>query len=268
MTRHTVRRFIAGSLACVTLAGVGVLGARGASADEPSPAPVVTAEPTVIAEPTVTAEPTVAPAPQPTAPTIDFPLRPGDKGALIDVLHDRLTWLGASISGVEVRGRSYGPSTQRALTAMQKKFWLPIDRYVTRKTWDRIKSISGTIGALPKACTSEDSICISTGQKLVRWVVNGKVALSADARFGMPETATAKGTFSVTRKSRNHVSSLYRTAMPFSLFFHGGQAVHYSAYFKRDGYYGASHGCVNLRDLAKAGLLFNRAQIGTRVHVY
>ena len=264
MNAQAIRTCIAGSLACIAFAGLGVLGARGASADESSPAPEVTAAPSV---PPATPSATSPTAP-PVAPPVDFPLRPDDQGPLIGVLHDRLEWLGYPLARSETRRQVYGPTTQRALTALQQKFWLPMDHYVTRKTWDRIKAIAGPIGELPQACTSENSICISTEQKLVRWVAGGKVALSADARFGMPETATARGTFSVTRKSRNHVSSLYRTAMPFSLFFHGGQAVHYSAYFHRDGYYGASHGCVNLRDLAKAEWLFNRAQIGTRVHVY
>ncbi len=252
MGRRTLRRVIAGSLGAASLAVLLTISAATASADEPNPMPSPTATPSVA----------------PSAPTVDFPLRPGDQGALITVLHDRLEWLGYSIPRDEILDGAYGPSTQRALTALQKKFWLPIDRYVTRKTWDRIRAISGPVDVLPKACMGEESICISTEQKLVRWVSNGKVALSADARFGMPQTATARGTFSVTRKSRDHVSSLYRTAMPFSLFFHGGQAVHYSAYFKRDGYYGASHGCVNLRDYAKAQQLFDNASVGTRVHVY
>jgi hypothetical protein len=252
MAKLTLPRFIAGGLAVAFLTALLTTSAATASANEPIPTPSTTA----------------APSTPPVSPAVEFPLRPGDQGALINVLHDRLTWLGYSLSSDEVIDQTYGLSTQRALTALQKKFWLPIDRYVTRKSWDRIKGIAGPIGQLPKACTSKESICISTKQKLVRWVSGGKVAMSADARFGMPETATARGTFSVTRKSRDHVSSLYRTAMPFSLFFHGGQAVHYSAFFKRDGYYGASHGCVNLRDLGKAESLFDRAQIGTRVHVY
>lgn len=252
MANRALSRVIAGGLAGASLAALLLMGAATATADESNPSA------------STTATPSAAPA----SPAVEFPLRPGDEGALIAVLHDRLQWLGYSLSKNEVTGQTYGPSTQRALTALQQKFWLPMDRYVTQKSWDRIRGIAGPIGKLPQACTSKESICISTKQKLVRWVSNGKVEMSADARFGMPETATARGTFSVARKSRNHVSSLYRTAMPYSLFFHGGQAVHYSAYFKRDGYYGASHGCVNLRDLGKAASLFNRAQIGTRVHVY
>ncbi|CAB4931060.1 MAG: L,D-transpeptidase family protein [Actinobacteria bacterium] len=257
MADIAVRRLLAGSVAVLMLVGCAVIGAGTAKADEPTPVPSASAP---------AAAPTSTPAPAP-AP-VDFPLRPGDQGPMIGVLQDRLEWLGSSIARNELSTNTYGPSTQQALTALQRKFWLPIDRYVTRKTWDRIKAIAGPIGALPKDCTGEDTICISTEQKLVRWVTDGKVVLSADARFGMPQTATARGTFAVTRKSRDHVSSLYRTAMPFALFFHGGQAVHYSAYFKRDGYYGASHGCVNLRDYAKAEQLYDSASVGTRVHVY
>ena len=87
-------------------------------------------------------------------------------------------------------------------------------------------------------------------------------------RFGGYPYATREGTFRVHMKSRDHTSSLYRTWMPFALFFSGGQAVHYSPYFARDGYNGASHGCVNLRDFAGARTLFDRVPLGTRVYVY
>lgn len=256
MTHRPVPRLFASLvIGCLALAGaasISVATSDSSLADEPSPAASISVP---SAEP-----PGAAPA--------DFPLRPGDQGALIKVLQKRLSWLGYSIAPRETRSATYGASTQRALSVLQKKFWLPADRYVTKKTWDRIRVLAGPIGQLPKACTLEDSICVSTEQKLVRWVVGGRVRMTADARFGIEGQSTARGTFAVTRKSRDHVSTLYRTAMPFSLFFHGGQAVHYSSYFKRDGYYGASHGCVNMRDLAKAKMLFNSARVGTRVHVY
>ena len=50
-------------------------------------------------------------------------------------------------------------------------------------------------------------------------------------------------------------------------FFSGGEAVHFSPYFKRDGYNGHSHGCVNVRDWNKQTLIFNSAPIGTKVVV-
>lgn len=241
--RRLITRAVTGALMTTVMLGLIVAGASTSSADESTPTPTTT-----------------TPA--------SFPLRPGDQGPMIEVLHERLAWLGYPIADSEDASGTYGPSTARALTNLEKKFWLPADGYVTHQTWSRIRTLTGPIGVLPKACTSADSICISVEQKLVRWVANGKVAMITDARFGLPGAATARGTFRVTRKSREHVSSLYRTAMPFSMFFHGGQAVHYSAYFKRDGYYGASRGCVNLRDIAKAKWVFNRVQVGNRVHVY
>jgi lipoprotein-anchoring transpeptidase ErfK/SrfK len=56
--------------------------------------------------------------------------------------------------------------------------------------------------------------------------------------------------------------------MPFAMFFSGGQAVHYSPFFARDGYYGGSHGCIGLRDITAARLLFDRIPMGTKVYVY
>ena len=68
------------------------------------------------------------------------------------------------------------------------------------------------------------------------------------SRFGSDELPTREGAFSVYRKSRDHVSTLYDSSMPFAMFFSGGQAVHYSSDFAAVGYDGASHGCVNVRD--------------------
>ena len=69
-------------------------------------------------------------------------------------------------------------------------------------------------------------------------------------RFGSSYTPTREGLFHVGWKSRDHVSKLYDSAMPFAMFFSGGQAVHYSSDFAAQGYSGASHGCVNVRDRA------------------
>jgi len=56
--------------------------------------------------------------------------------------------------------------------------------------------------------------------------------------------------------------------MPYSMFFSGGQAIHYSSDFARRGYSGASHGCVNTRDYSRMRLLYNRTPVGTRVYIY
>ena len=49
-------------------------------------------------------------------------------------------------------------------------------------------------------------------------------------------TPTREGLFHVGWKSRDHVSKLYDSAMPFAMFFSGGQAVHYSSDFAARGY--------------------------------
>ena len=68
--------------------------------------------------------------------------------------------------------------------------------------------------------------------------------------------------------SRDHVSSLYDTSMPFAMFFSGGQAVHYSPDFAAVGYAGASHGCVNIRDHAAIAAIYDQVSIGDRVVVH
>ena len=56
--------------------------------------------------------------------------------------------------------------------------------------------------------------------------------------------------------------------MPYAMFFSGGQAVHYSPDFAARGYSGASHGCVNVRNLGGIQALFASAQVGDKVIVY
>ena len=99
-------------------------------------------------------------------------------------------------------------------------------------------------------------------------MVDGKARLRMDVRFGSVRTPTREGWFSVGWKSRHHVSSIYDTAMPYAMFFSGGQAVHYSADFAARGYNGASHGCVNVRNLPGIQTLFAQVRVGDKVIVY
>ncbi|NHB85393.1 L,D-transpeptidase [Tessaracoccus sp. HDW20] len=112
------------------------------------------------------------------------------------------------------------------------------------------------------------AFCISKNQRKMAWVVNGKVDTVLDVRFGSELTPTRNGAFQVNWKSRNHVSSLYHTAMPYAMFFSGGQAIHYSPDFAARGYNGASHGCVNVRNKAALARLFDLAKVGDKVIVY
>jgi lipoprotein-anchoring transpeptidase ErfK/SrfK len=111
-------------------------------------------------------------------------------------------------------------------------------------------------------------LCINKKTRKLVYLVNGKPIQVMDVRFGSSRTPTRNGVFKVYRKSKNHVSSLYHSKMPYAMFFSGGQAVHYSSDFKARGYNGASHGCVNVRDKKKVAWVFARVHVGDRVVVY
>jgi len=137
---------------------------------------------------------------------------------------------------------------------------------------------SAKTGRVPKMPDLVDERCMTSGMVLcvdkaptdrkVRLLVDGKIKMTLDARFGASATPSREGVFSVYFKSADHWSTLYNTSMPYAMFFSGGQAVHYSPDFAARGYNGASHGCINTRDRAAISKLFNLVKIGTKVVVY
>lgn len=197
-----------------------------------------------------------------------LPLREGATGVRVRHVQQRLEWLGYDILDTNLTNQRMGLSTVAAVRKFQSKVGFRPTGVVGPGTYELLDTIAGPVGKLPRACTEERSICIDKTQRLVRYVDKGTVRLTLDARFGMVGVETREGAFRVNRRSRDHTSTLYRTWMPFALFFSGGQAVHYSPYFARDGYSGASHGCVNLRDMKAAEWLFDHVGLGTRVYVY
>lgn len=207
-------------------------------------------------------------APKPVAPPAGkttFPLVAGDRGALVAGVQQRLVWLGYPVKVTRVMDRT----TLAAVKKFRVKFFLGSTPTVTQKVFRKLDRLTSTKGVLPAACrTSGLVLCISKSEKSLRLVRAGTVLLTTDARFGGEGHPTREGVFHVFAKSRDHTSTLYRTWMPYAMFFSGGQAVHYSPYFHADGYYGASHGCVNLRTISIARSLFDRVPVGTRVVVY
>jgi lipoprotein-anchoring transpeptidase ErfK/SrfK len=121
---------------------------------------------------------------------------------------------------------------------------------------------------LDQRCLTGRALCIDKSSNRLTWVVDGSPRLELAVRFGSELTPTREGAFSVNSKSRDHVSSLYDTPMPYAMFFSGGQAVHYSPDFAANGYNGASHGCVNVRDKGAVAGLFGEVSIGDKVIVY
>ncbi|MFE0625456.1 peptidoglycan-binding protein [Streptomyces sp. NPDC058864] len=202
----------------------------------------------------------------------------GSSSAKVRELQARLKQLG--LFGRNPTGY-YGDVTVSAVRAFQSRYKLPASGNVTDRTWAKLRSVtrqpkhdamypptSNPVAKLDARCMTGRVLCVSKTSRTLAWVVNGKVVSAMDVRFGSQYTPTREGTFSVFAKSRNHVSTIYHTPMPYAMFFSGGQAVHYSADFAARGYAGASHGCVNVRDRAKISALFDQVRIGDKVVVY
>ena len=206
----------------------------------------------------------------------------GDDSDDVRDLQARLTqiaWFSGAPTGY------YGDVTASAVSGFQAKREIPVTGEVDQRTMDRLvamtreptedellgvvpQPVGNTAGALDPRCETGRVLCIDKTTSTLRWVVDGAVQRTMDTRFGAEYTPTREGTFSVEWKSRDHVSSLYDSPMPFAMFFSGGQAVHYSSDFAARGYDGASHGCVNIRDHDGIAALFDQVAVGDAVVVY
>ena len=176
----------------------------------------------------------------------------------------------------------YGTTTRSAVKKFQKSKGIPQLGYLDQNTLDQLTKVTHEptqTELFPPApvvngkkldarCATGVVLCIDKSTRKLRYVVDGVVKMQLDVRFGAVKTATREGSFTVGWKSRNHVSKLYDSAMPYAMFFSGGQAVHYSSDFAARGYNGASHGCVNVRDLGKIKVLFGQIKVGDKVIVY
>lgn len=208
-------------------------------------------------------------------------LAAGNKGDAVKDAQARLkqiAWYDALIDG------TYGDDTVAAVEGFQAKRGIPVTGEMDRRTLDRLVAMTreptsdelNNVAPTPTSegmtlddrCLTGRVVCISKKQRKLAWVVDGEIRLAMDVRFGSELTPTRNGAFAVNWKSRNHVSSLYDTAMPYALFFSGGQAVHFSADFKARGYNGSSHGCVNVRNKGAVSALFDETAVGDKVIVY
>ncbi|MFE2290134.1 L,D-transpeptidase family protein [Streptomyces sp. NPDC059452] len=234
------------------------------------------------------AEPTTAPpsspapsspAPQPsTAPPPQVLMRTGSEGAQVRELQARLRQTGHF-------GRTptgyYGQVTAEAVRSFQAERGTERTGSTDAVTWRKLLAMTRTptadeldppterpVAEPDKRCLTGRVLCISKKSRTLAWMIDGRVVSAMDVRFGSEYTPTREGEFPVFWKSRDHVSTLYDTPMPYALFFSGGQAVHYSADFAANGYGGASHGCVNVRDKEKAAALFDQVKNNDKVVIY
>jgi peptidoglycan hydrolase-like protein with peptidoglycan-binding domain len=249
------------------------------SLDEPSRAGAVEEPGRPDPTPAITPAPAPEPPPEPELRPGPRLLGNGDEGDQVRDLQARLRqidWFEGDVTGF------YGEVTVAAVRGFQAKREIPVTGEVDRRTRDRLHGMTttpsaaelanqlggNTPGALDPRCATGRTICADKSTGTLRWVVDGRVLKTVDARFGGSATPTREGLFHVGYKSRDHVSSLYDTSMPFAMFFSGGQAVHYSPDFASVGYGGASHGCVNVRDHDAIAWLFDQVRVGDRVVVY
>ena len=204
-------------------------------------------------------------------------LQRGDSGMWVRQVQARLKqvrWYDGMVTG------RFGGSTVTAVEGFQAKRRIPVTGQVDRRTLSRLTAMTRKPTrselfnivpagpALDPRCATGRAMCVDKTSRSLRWVVDGVVLKTVEVRFGSDELPTREGAFAVFRKSRDHVSSLYGTSMPFAMFFSGGQAVHYSPDFAANGYNGASHGCVNVRDRAAVEWLFDQVRIGDKVIVH
>ncbi|CAL9560317.1 L,D-transpeptidase family protein [Streptomyces sp. enrichment culture] len=202
----------------------------------------------------------------------------GDTGRDVRELQARLRqveWLVDGPTG------TYDDLTERAVRGFQGKRGLPRTGRTDTVTWRRLLGMSHEpgrwelylMGGQPAAapdprCTTGRVLCVSKSSRTLRWMIDGRTVSTMSVRFGSQYTPTREGVFHVYWKSRHHVSTLYDSAMPYAMFFSGGQAVHYSYDFAARGYAGASHGCVNVRDEAAIADLYAQVRNGDKVVVY
>jgi peptidoglycan hydrolase-like protein with peptidoglycan-binding domain len=203
-------------------------------------------------------------------------LRPGDDGDDVRDLQARLrqiAWYFGTVDG------TYGDETAEAVRGFQAKRGIAVTGVVDQRTLDRLHAMTydpsrdqlglhNIPGPMDARCLTGRVLCVDKTSRTLRWVIDGQVQRTFDVRFGSAYTPTREGVFHVGYKSRDHVSKLYGSSMPFAMFFSGGQAVHYSSDFASVGYAGASHGCVNVRDYDGIAWLFDQVAVGDTVVVY
>ena len=113
-------------------------------------------------------------------------------------------------------------------------------------------SLAFVLFALP-VFASDIYILVDISDQSMAVRVDGQLKHTFDVSTGRKGYTTPTGAYGVTRMYRKYHSKKYDGApMPYSIFFHGGYAIHGTTDLKRLGRI-ASHGCVRLHpDNAKA----------------
>lgn len=102
-------------------------------------------------------------------------------------------------------------------------------------------SAAETAGVPGTPCSARARACVDLDSDQAWLIRNGRVSYGpVPIAHGRPGYETPAGTFRVSFHSRHHVSSIYGSSMPWSVFFNRGIAFH------QGDLGGQSHGCVRL----------------------
>ena len=154
-----------------------------------------------------------------------LPPRPGDPAGRRqgDQVRDaqarlkQIAWIFGDVTG------TYDSGTVEAVRGFQEKRQIPVTGKIDQRTLDRLHAMTVTPsheemfniepkpGALDARCRTGRVLCIDKTSRTVRWVVDGKVQLTMDARFGstVNDTPTREGLFHVYFMNADHHSQLY-----------------------------------------------------------
>lgn len=118
---------------------------------------------------------------------------------------------------------------------------------------------SAAAAKVPCAPTARACVRLSTNQA---WLLRGSKVVSGPVPIshGRRGFLTPTGTFRVSFKNEDHISSVYDQPMPFSVFFNGDIAFHQGSVRVK------SHGCIHLTASA-ARAFFAELTPGDRVQV-
>jgi lipoprotein-anchoring transpeptidase ErfK/SrfK len=163
----------------------------------------------------------------------------------------------------------FGTATRAAVTRFQRRHDLRPSGRANRATWRALLQRSNiNLRTARRRCSGDGwHVCYDRRNHQVTLWRNGRLWNTYLVRGGSYANKTRTGDFTVFKRDKDHVSSLFGSPMPYSQFFSGGQALHGSRNMM-DPYEGHSHGCVNMyvEDARQLWNLTHDRRL--RVHVY
>jgi lipoprotein-anchoring transpeptidase ErfK/SrfK len=109
-------------------------------------------------------------------------------------------------------------------------------------------------------------LCVDLTSQMIYRMERGRLTFGPFAgRSGRNHYETRTGMHRIYYKDKDHVSSIYRVPMPWSMFFSGGQAIHYTDRYLYN--HLGSHGCVQV-SWRRVRYLYYHAPVGTRVYIF